>query len=199
MPLGPRNRATVAKRQHFSLAWPVDEAKRSIDELIELGRKALREPTSDSARIARPKKADTPAIAFLITIDKEPWVPIKEQPWLFPLAAGRTLVGRGGYSSDFGDAPPIEGSQWVFRCTAGLAEFNDAHSTNLSLLFHRSVRSDHISTIRASHPVIASKELNDQAVGVCRIRHASSGDPLQQIHEGDVLSTIYASLVFAWL
>jgi hypothetical protein len=109
-----------------------------------------------------------------------------------PLRTGRNFVGRARGST--GPAA-MEQAQWFITCADGVAEVEDAASTNLSVLVPRSV----VPAVELGEHLRGFSALFE-AAGVVALPHANvvGATHRHRLDTGDVLRSCYAAFVFAW-
>ncbi len=143
---------------------------------------------ADLTRVIERARAslDADAVALLATVQ---W-PGGEL--VVPLRTGRNLVGRKR-----GSVGPValEQAQWIITCGDGVAEVEDAASTNLSVLVPR----DRAPSVDLGEHLRGFAALFETA-GVVALPHANTASPdrRHRLATGDVLRGCYAAFVFAW-
>lgn len=140
----------------------------------------------ERARASLDADADADAVALLATVL---W-PGGEL--VVPLRPGRNLVGRKR-----GATGPValEPAQWIITCGDGVAEVEDAASTNLSVLVPR----DLVASVDLGKHLRGFVALFETA-GLVALPHANTAPPERRhrLATGDVLRGCYAAFVFAW-
>jgi hypothetical protein len=111
---------------------------------------------------------------------------------IVPLLAGRNFVGRGSRRTQ---PVALEQAQWLITCGDGVAEVEDAASTNLSVLVPRAV----VPVVELGEHLRGFTALFEVA-GVVPLPHANVVAPTHRhrLETGDVLRGCYAAFVFAW-
>jgi hypothetical protein len=123
-----------------------------------------------------------------------------EHDVVFRLKRGLTRVGRG-LISDFelpkGVTPPVEGRQWLVTQRRGQALVVDDQSTNESVVLpHDRPRVEGGFDPRFDDGAYAYGEIRKSGAGITLDWAATT---VHELHEGDVLLTCYAALVYGEL